>query len=115
MSRIVRQPIGDLDQLVELQREVHVPDGLGGTKSQWTKQATVWARIRAMSGSQRQHSDVLSAEGGYHIIIRNRNDFDVKANWRAVWDGRAMNIVFPKDNGKREIYIALETKAGVAT
>lgn len=107
--------IGELDERIELQKEVFTADGIGGQTREWVKQDTVWAHVRALSGRERMHSDFLASEGGYRVVIRNRSDMDVSANWRVVWRGRTMNIRFPQYNGPRDLYLILDAEAGVAT
>lgn len=113
----LRQPynVGELDQRVELQKETHTSDGMGGATSAWVTQDTVWAHVRAQRGNERLQSDRVEAEGGYLVIIRNRSDIDFAANWRIVWRGKAMNARFPQDNGPRPLYLAIECSTGVAT
>ena len=117
MSRSLSQTyrIGELDERIELQRETFVEDDIGGQTSEWVTQATVWAHVRPLRGNERLHSDMLMAHGGYRVVIRNRSDLDIRANWRVVWRGRAMNIRFPEYSGPRDLYLVLECEAGVAT
>ncbi len=115
MSRLISptQRIGELDQRVQLQKQVRVPDAGGGNAHEWETQATVWAHVRPQSGSEREHSDRLNAEGGHRVAIRYRSD--VNESWRIVWNGRAMNIRFAQDSGGRSLYLVMECEAGVAT
>ena len=105
----------ELDQVVELQKEVHTPDGLGGTHREWVTQSKAFAKIRPLSGRERMHSDMTAAEGGYMVVIRNTGGVDVRANWRVLWQGMALNIRFPELRGPKPQYLVLNAEAGVAT
>lgn len=106
---------GELDERVDLQKETHTDDGMGGQTSSWVKQATVWAHVRAKTGRERLQSDMVEASGDYLVVIRNRSDFDITASWRIIWRGKALNVRFPQDSGPRDLYLVLDCEAGVAT
>lgn len=115
MSRVPTQRVGELDQRVELQQFTRTPDGQGGFTETWAVVDTVWAQVRALRGSERNHGERLAAEGGYRVVIRYRDD--VNATWRMRWVNRdrLMNIRFPEDNGGRDLYLVLECGSGVAS
>ena len=58
-------------------------------------------------------SDMLAAQSGYRVAIRNRTD--VNATWRIKWEGRILNIRHPGNGNPRDLYLVLETESGVAT
>lgn len=105
--------IGELDQRVELQKEVFTENGMGGAEAEWDTQATVWAQVRPLTGRERFTNDRLAGEGGYRVVIRNRTDLDPHANWAILWRGLRLNIVFPQDRGPRPLYLVFECEAGV--
>ena len=107
--------IGELDERVELQKEVLTDDGMGGQSSEWQTQETVWAHVRSRGGSERMHSDMLMAQGGHMVAIRNRPGLEVNESWRVVWRGRNMNIRFSEYSGPRDAYLVLDCESGVAT
>lgn len=115
MPRRQKFSTNELDKRVELQKESFTDDGMGGQSSSWVTQDTVWAHVRSRTGGERLHSDILSAEGGYQVVIRNRSEIDPKENWRVVWNGRAFNVRFVEDNGPRDLYLVLDCERGVAT
>lgn len=86
---------------------------MGGSAVAWTTQATVWAHVRPLRGSERAQADRIEAQGGFLVVVRYRDD--VNEAWRIVWNGRTMNINFIQDNGKRSAYLPMECTAGVAT
>lgn len=114
-SLSMRYRIGELDERIELQKQTHEDDWQGGVIETWTTQATVWAAVRARTGRERMHSDMLAAERGYQVVIRNRADLDIRENWRIVWRGLAMNIRFIEYGGPRDIYLVMDAEKGVVT
>jgi SPP1 family predicted phage head-tail adaptor len=101
---------GELDQRVTLRREVRTADGMGGSTLSWTNIATVWAKVRPMSGTEREHSDRLSAPANYIIVIRHRSDL-TEADI-LVWRDVEFNIRFVKDT-PRTRFLVLEASRGV--
>jgi SPP1 family predicted phage head-tail adaptor len=106
---------GELDQRIELQKEIRTPDNQGGFTKVWETQTEVWAHVRPLRGTERQNGDRTQAEGGYLVVIRYRSD--VNETWRINWLGmdRVMNITFAQDGGRRSAYLPLECSRGVAT
>jgi SPP1 family predicted phage head-tail adaptor len=71
----------------------------------------VWAKVRPMSGTEREHSDRLNAQANYLIVIRYRSD--ITEQDVAEWKGVRFNIRFSKDE-PRSTFLALEAERGVA-
>lgn len=115
MPTVARYEIGELDQRVELQKEVRTPDNMGGFTSEWVTEDTVWAHVRPLRGSERDQADRTQAEGGYMVVIRWRGD--VTEAWRIRWVNRdrIFNIRFIQDGGQRDLYLPMEVEAGVST
>lgn len=77
---------GELDQLISIQRETRVPDGMGGVDIQIIDIATnLWAKARALSGTEALRHDQVTAIALVRFIIRNRDD--LKEDDRIVWNG----------------------------
>lgn len=104
---------GELDQRIELQKESRVSDGMGGATVTWQTQATVWAHVRPLRGSERLQADTMEAPARYLVVVRYRQD--VSESWRIAWNGKVMNINFIQDGGARSAYLPMECTAGVAT
>lgn len=102
---------GELDQRVTLRREVNTPDGQGGNVHSWQDIATVWAKVRPMSGREREHADRLNAAANYVILIRTRTDVDETCI--ATWNGVDFNIRFVRHE-PRARFMMLEVEKGVA-
>jgi SPP1 family predicted phage head-tail adaptor len=102
---------GELDQRVAFLRESKTDDGMGGSIVSWTEIVEVWAKVRPMSGTEREHSDRLNAQANYLIVIRYRSD--ITESDVAEWKGQRFNIRFSKDE-PRSTFLALEAELGVA-
>lgn len=102
---------GELDQRVTFRRESKTADGMGGSVTTWADIATVWAKVRPMTGNEREHSDRLNATANYLIVIRAREDIDERCI--AVHSGTKYNIRFVKRE-PRSRFLALECERGVA-
>lgn len=102
---------GELDQRVTFLRETKVDDGMGGSSVTWATIATVWAKVRPMSGTEREHSDRLNAQANYLIVIRYRDD--ITENDVAAWKGLRFNIRFSRDEA-RSTFLPIEAERGVA-
>lgn len=102
---------GELDQRVTFLRETKVADGMGGSTVSWVEIAEVWAKVRPMSGTEREHSDRLNAQASYLIVIRYRDD--ITENDIAEWKGQRFNIRFSKDEA-RSTFLPIEAERGVA-
>lgn len=101
----------ELDQRVTFRREVQTDDGMGGHSTTWEDVAEVWAKVRPMSGNEREHSDRQNAQANYLIVIRARDDVDESCI--AIWKGTQFNIRFVKYR-PRSRFLELEAEKGVA-
>lgn len=101
----------ELDQRVTFRKEVQTDDGMGGKSHTWADVATVWAKVRPMSGNEREHSDRQNVEANYLIVIRPRSDIDESCI--AVWKGTQFNIRFAKDR-PRSRFLEIEAQKGVS-
>lgn len=106
---------GELDQRVEIQSESRTPDGAGGFTSSWVVDATVWAHVRPLRGSEREQADRTEANGGYMVIIRWRDGVTENKRLRWVDQDITMNIRFVQEQGARALYLPIECERGVAT
>ncbi|WP_372400737.1 phage head closure protein (plasmid) [Azospirillum sp. HJ39] len=103
--------MGELDQRVTIQAETETPDGRGGYTKGWSAVATVWARVRPLSGRERQNAQQTEASVSYGVVIRRRTD--VTTACRLIWNGKVMNIRFVGEAGTRDPWLSLECEAGV--
>lgn len=68
--------VRELDQLVSLMRPTRTGDGMGGATVQFVKIASMWAKVRPMSGRERFAAAQLQADASYVITIRTRADIE---------------------------------------
>lgn len=102
---------GELDERVAIQARSRTPDGAGGYSEAWSTVATVWARVRPLSGRERLLGEQLEAPRNYRVTIRRRA---VTADHRLLWRGVALNVRFAPLVGSRELYQDLDCEMGVA-
>jgi SPP1 family predicted phage head-tail adaptor len=82
---------------------------IAGTR---TAIASVYARVRPMSGSERNAGDQTEGYADYRFTVLQRSDFqeaDV-----IVWRDTDYNIKFVADNGPRERYMYIDAERGGA-
>lgn len=83
--------IGELNQRLELQDLVRTPDGAGGSDTNWTTIATVWAKLRPRHGREQLWAEAKTATNTHVITIRYRTG--VSAQMRFAGQGRTFDIV----------------------
>lgn len=104
---------GELDQLIIIQRETQVDDGMGGqTVTLTTLVADLFAKARALSGKESERYDQLSATAMVTFIIRYRDD--LQHDDRIVWNGDTYNIRYIAPASGRDLYLSIEAERGVA-
>jgi len=102
--------IGELDQRVTLESATLAGDGAGGATQSWAAYATVWAKVRPMTGRERMHAERQEASADYLVVIRRRSD--VLEKHRVGWRGRYLNVRFVREAGPRKAYLVLEAEMG---
>lgn len=101
---------GEMDQRITLRRYTETSNEYGTLVESVVDYATVWARVRPMSGNERDRGQQTEARANYVVIVRNRRD--VLEKDFVVWNGNEMNIRFIKDYGGRPIFLELECEYG---
>ena len=86
-------PTGEMDKRVQLQSPVVSKDTSGGADKTYTTYATVWARIRSLSGKEFLAAQQVDSNINYEITIRQR--VDVTASHRVVEGSRVFDIRAP--------------------
>jgi SPP1 family predicted phage head-tail adaptor len=106
--------VGELDQQVSIMAKTRTSDGAGGaTVAEVTIAADLWAHVTpVLGGGEAQSSGRTESKGRYLVVIRNRSD--VLAGHFVRWNGRDLNIRFPRARGSREPYLELECELGAA-
>lgn len=93
---------GDLDRRILIQRDAGERDSFGQPVEDWQNVATVWARVRWLSGNE------SFSEGGEQRVARQMVEFTVRwrpglePRLRVVWEGRTYDIVDVAEIGRRE-------------
>lgn len=101
---------GELDQRIAFRRKTLTSDGLGGSELVFADYASAWARVKPLSGRERQQSQRPEGVKAYEIVVRNRDDIldDDVIRWR----GRDMNIRFIREKGPRDSWLYIEAEMG---
>ena len=81
---------GELKERVTLQSRSVAQDAYGQDTITWTTVATVWARVRPLSGREFFAAAQTQQEQTIKAVIRYRAD--ILHTWRLVWQGRAHDI-----------------------
>ena len=82
--------IGAMRRRIALQAPVRGADGGGGGAVVWQTVATVWAGIRALSGTEQVVADGLQGRVTHELTIRKR--MDVSPAMRVVYGARVFVI-----------------------
>jgi SPP1 family predicted phage head-tail adaptor len=90
MARDYTVDPGELTERVTLQSRSTAQDAYGQATITWTDVATVWARVRPVSGREFFAAAQVQQEQTVKVLVRYRTD--VLPTWRLVWQGRAHDI-----------------------
>lgn len=92
---------GKLNRRIELQSKTVTRDAMGGESITWTTQATVWAKVSALSGraliaAQQAQSEITAA-----ITVRQSAAVGIADDWRIVHgaDIYTLHAIIPSDDG----------------
>lgn len=103
---------GEMDQLIDIERETIAADGAGGGVSTWKKvQTGLWAHARPQTAREKQAHNTVEAHAMYLFVVRQ--EADVAENDRIVWDGDYYNVRGIKTRGGRNLYVQIEAERGV--
>lgn len=109
---------GDLTSRGILQQRSNTSDGQGGQVVAWTAVATLWAKIRAVSGTEGVTADQQHPVVTYNISIRFRpgvtpSSWGADASMQFVVDGRTFDIrtVIDPDERHEELVLGCELYA----
>ena len=103
----------ELNERIAIERIARTPDGQGGYVQTWSAIATVWAMVRARSGTERSKSEQLEAPITYLVVIRYPDGFTVTPDDRITWRSRVFNIRFLSDQGPRSPWLAIDCDEGL--
>lgn len=111
---------GELDQLVTIRRVTQTKNEYGTLEETVQDLGPFWARVRPMTGREREASQQLEEQADYLFVffydihVENAIQGDDTLVWEDV-GGQQYNIRFIKDRGPRALYLEIEAERGVAT
>ena len=97
-------PIGTLTDRVQLRRREMLPEAEGGHAALFVPTASVWARVRSLSGRQGTSADGRAVEISHSVVLRFRSD--VTPGDRIVYRGRNLDVVSAADLNGRRAYLS---------
>ena len=80
--------------------KIRVPDGYGGTTSQWVEGATIRGAIVYNSGAQVQIAQSMGAMGAYTLTVKKNVELDYHDVLRRTSDGKVFRITSNSDELK---------------
>ncbi len=83
-------PIGLLRDRVTLQSRTLSASALGDQTATWATEATVWANVQEVSGSEPQQSAQVQADTSCVVELRYHSGLD--PSWRLLFGGNAYQI-----------------------
>ncbi|ODT79694.1 MAG: hypothetical protein ABS76_19160 [Pelagibacterium sp. SCN 64-44] len=93
-------PIGTLTDRVQFRRREMAGEAGGGHVTLFVPVATLWARVRSLTGRQGTSADGRAVEISHTIVLRFRTD--IRPGDRLVYRGRNLDVVSAADlNGRR--------------
>lgn len=104
---------GHLRSRVTLQKSVQTQDGMGGASVTWQDEATFWALVRPVSGSERVQAGTQGPVVTHLIYARKRDD--VSADKRLVLNGQVFNVRWVDPDYEANRWITINCESGVAT
>lgn len=103
---------GELDQRISFITDSAVSDGQGGRTLTPSTVATVWAKVKSKSGSEKTNFDRVNAVATYIFVTHYRSD--ITENMRISWNGVEYNIRYIPKLGGRKLYSEFEAERGVS-
>ena len=102
---------GDLNCRVVLQQRDTSVGGFGQQSTNWTDVATLWARIRPLSGREFLSAAAINSELTHMVTIRYRAG--VTAVMRLSYGGQIYNILSVGDPGPGRVTMELRCSTGL--
>lgn len=82
--------VGRMRDRITLMAPERTRKASGQTTLEFTDQETIWAEVRALSGTELYQARQVRPDIGYEVTIRAR--LDVQADWRIRWGARVLDI-----------------------
>ena len=96
--------LGSLADRVQLLHRDLASDDDGGTLTTFVPLATVWARIRQLSGRQAETTDGRAVLLSHSVVLRYRTD--LAPGDRLIYAGRSLDLVTAADLNGRRTYLS---------
>lgn len=103
---------GELDQRISFLTDTEQSDGMGGVTLTPSTVATVWAKVKTGSGTEKTGYDRVNAVFTCTFITHYRSDITEKM--RISWGGNEYNIRSMPKAGGRALYSEFIAERGVA-
>ena len=97
-------PIGTLTDRVQLKRRVMIAEPGGGHATLFVPVASLWARVRSLSGRQGVSADGRDVAVSHSVVLRFRKD--VSPGDRIVYHGRNFEVASAADLNGRRAYLS---------
>lgn len=101
-----------LNEVISIYRKGTTKDEYGTITALRTKVADVYAKVRPMSGGERNKTDQREDFADYRFHIHHRSD--LVGSDIIVWNGADYDIRFVADNGPKEAYMYIDAQRGGA-
>jgi SPP1 family predicted phage head-tail adaptor len=101
-----------LNELVSIYRKTQAKDEYGTLVTTRTLITQAYAKVRPLSGNERNAADQTEAFADYRFYLHYRSGL-TEANL-IVWNSVDYNIKFIADNGPREVYLYIDAERGGA-
>ena len=106
-------PIGTMTDRVQIRRKEMTGEDEGGHTTLFVPMATVWARVRSLTGRKIEQSDGRAVGISHSVVMRYRPDLG--PGDRVVYRGRNLDVVTAADlNGRRAYLSCACTETSVA-
>ena len=105
---------GELDQRIEIFRQVKTDDGQGGQDVNEVLQYTLWAKVIVKGGTEVVKYEKVEAVATYIFVVRQSKSLVIQDDDIIKWDGVKFNIRSPLQRSPRRMYLEIEAEKGVA-
>lgn len=113
MSEERTPALGTLTDRVQLKRKDMSTEAEGGQITMFVPLATVWARVRSLSGRRGETADGRGVAVSHVVVLRFRND--VKPGDRMVYRGRTLDVISAADMNGRRAYLSCSCAESAVT
>ena len=103
---------GSLNRKIELQSLVKTSTPTGGFTQSWVSVATLWAKIKNMSGGELLHADQLGATAYSDFTIRYRAN--INETMKLVYRGTEFQIRHINNLEEADLFMVVKGERGVS-